>query len=497
MLMLKRSTVSKTFIFLFAATLLWGCAQKTLHTPAESRNFTWPSTHDEILDFCNAAARRSQMLEAEVFGQSVEGRELVVVKAAKKRKVPENEKLRVLLFAQQHGNEQAGKEGALLLIRDLANGSLDHWLSLMEIWIVPQVNPDGGEMNQRRNAMEIDLNRDHLVLGAPETRALHKLFRNWMPHVTIDVHEYQPYRESWAAFGGYKQFDMQVGINTNINIDQGIRQFSLEKVLPAIEAHLSGYGYSFHNYIVGPPPTMGITRYSTTHIDDGRQGFGILNTMSFIFEGINGRDGFKESLDRRSDVQKETMKALLDFLYSHIGLVTGMVDESRSKLSASRASGQVAIQTEYVASGEVLKLPLKSSVTGKDTLVMVENYKPLVQPVLNVQRPLGYLVPRNNEQLLQWVERHGLMALKNLPEGAKVFGWDMRAMQSGRSEKPVKRPVDISIRHEQYMFIPINQLHSNFLVLALEPLSDIGLVQEPAFDYLLKEQDWFPVYRVE
>ncbi len=495
--MSNRSIVARICIFLFTATLFNACAQKTLHTPAESRKFSWPSSHEEILDFCIAAARHSQVLEAEIFGQSVEGRDLVVVKAAKKSKEPETEKLRVLLFAQQHGNEQAGKEGALLLIRDLANGSLDHWLARMEIWIVPQVNPDGGEKNQRRNAMEIDLNRDHLVLEATETRALHDLFRGWMPHVTIDVHEYQPYRESWAAFGGYKQFDMQVGVNTNINIDKPIREFSLEKVLPAIEAHLSGYGYSFHNYIVGPPPTQGITRYSTTHIDDGRQGFGILNTLSFIFEGINGRDGFKESLDRRSDVQKETMKALLDFLYSHIDLVTDMVNDSRNKLSGSQASGQVAIQTEYVSIGEALNLPLKSSVTGKDTLVVVEDYKPLVKPVLTVKRPLGYLVPRNDEQLLKWIERHGLRTLNNLPAGAEVFGWDMSAMQSGRSEKPVKRPIDISIRHEQYIFIPVKQLHSNFLVLALEPLSDIGLVQEPDFDYLLKEQEWFPVYRAE
>ncbi len=497
---MKNNTINtcvRILVLLFLAEFFTACASQTMQTPAESTGFSMPSMHEEIMNFCFAAARQSKILETDIFGQSVEGRDLIVVKAAKIDETPGAEKLRVLLFAQQHGNEQAGKEGALLLIRDLANGLLDYLLDNMEIWIVPQVNPDGGELNQRRNAINLDLNRDHLVQEAPETRALHGLFRGWLPHVTIDVHEYQPYRESWAEFGGYKNFDMQVGVNTNINIEKDIRIFSLEKVLAAIKVHLSDHGYSFHNYIVGPPPTEGITRYSSTHFDDGRQGFGILNTMSFIFEGINGRDGFKEALERRSQVQLETMKGLLHFLYLQTDIVTDMVNTARNDLNKGLAEDWVAIQTEYVSSGEVLMLPLKSSVTGEDTLVVVERYKPLVEPVLQVERPRGYLIPRMDERLMKWVELHDLLSLNNMPAGAEVFGWNFRPMQFDWPEKPLKTPVDISVRHEQYIYIPTQQLHSNFLVLALEPLSDIGLVQEPGFDYLLKEQDWFPVYRVE
>ncbi len=497
MLMSNRSTVAKTFIFLFAATLFLGCAQKTLHTPAESRNFTWPSTHDEIHDFCNAAARHSQILEKEVFGQSVEGRELVVVKAAKKSNVTETEKLRVLLFAQQHGNEQAGKEGALLLIRDLAEGKFDHWFDHMEVWIVPQVNPDGGEVNQRRNALNRDLNRDHRSMEAPETYALHALFREWLPHVTIDVHEYQPYRDSWAEFGGYKQFDMQVGVNTNINIDERIRMFSLQEVLPFLEEYLATHGYSFQNYIVGPPPSDGITRHSTTDIDDGRHGFGIRNTLSFIFEGINGRDGFIEKLERRSLCQLETKRGLLEFLYINKDTVVHMVNIARNDLINSQTGEMVAIQTQFVSDGESLIMPLKSSVTGADTMVVVENYKPLVKPKLQVERPRGYLIPRNDELLMEWVEKHGLKSLTNIPAGTDVYGWNLRPIRFDPPGEPLKTAVDISDRHERYLFIPIQQLHTNFLVLALEPLSDIGLIDDALFGYLLDETDWYPIYRVE
>ena len=65
-----------------------------------------------------------------------------------------------------HGNEYMSVELPLLLAWDLVqNYSIDpditDYVDNREIWIIPLVNPDGREMNQRYNANGVDLNRDY------------------------------------------------------------------------------------------------------------------------------------------------------------------------------------------------------------------------------------------------------------------------------------------------------------------------------------------------
>ncbi len=487
--------------FLFATVItagilfLQGC-EAPLQTPAESAGFDDITHYDDVIVFCREAAGRSDLIEMEVFGQSAEGRDLVVMKAGNDHAGdPEEEKVRILMFAQQHGNEQSSKEGSLLLIRDIANGKYDHWFKDMELWIIPQVNPDGGAENNRANAMGLDLNRDHVVQQAPETRALHALFRQWMPHVTIDVHEYFPYRDAWAEFGGYKQFDVQVGVTTNINIDQQVQQFSLTETLPWIEQQLEAGGFSFHNYLVGPPPSEGITRHSTIDINDGRQSFGILNTMSFIFEGINGRDRYVDQLEHRSIGQLTAMAAMMDFMQANREKVVSMVNESRKQLTQGKTGSTVAVQTDYVRSGEPLYMPLKSSATGADTIVRVDNYHPLVEPVSVVERPLGYLIPADDQQLLQWLSLHDIRTNEQVPEEVNIFAYRLPETEAPQGEAPSKTRLEPDINN--YVYVPTSQLHGNFLSLTLEPHSDIALGRLQDFSYLLDGAGQYPVYRVE
>ncbi len=484
---------------LFLAILLLtisGCSSP-IQTPSEETGFTRPGNHSEILEFCRKAASASPLLDMDIFGYSHEERALIVMKASNPKAKGDAERLRVLLFAQQHGNEQSSKEGLLLLLRDIANGKITHLLDHMEIWIVPQVNPDGGEVNQRRNARGVDLNRDHVVKEATETRALHQLFRSFMPHVSVDIHEYQPYRQAWREFGGYKQFDMQVGVTTNINIDRDLERFSLDSVLPAIEKHLVSRGYSFHNYLVGPPPGQGITRHSTININDGRQSFGILNTLSFIYEGINGRDGFAENLERRSQCQLEALIGLLTYLNKHPKMVVSMVDDARNHLT-SGGNEMVAVQTKYVRGDDPIMLPLQSSSSGLDTIVEVIDFHPLVAPVKELSRPLGYLLPKDDLRLMQWLDDHSIDRLTNIPGGGRVHAWELLSSATDNDFPAVRKTaVDLSAHHERYVYVPINQLHAHFLVLTLEPESEISLWTNERFQHLVKNRQFYPVIRVD
>jgi hypothetical protein len=52
------------------------------------------------------------------------------------------------------------------------------------------------------------------------------------------------------------------------------------------------------------------------------------------------------------------------------------------------------------------------------------------------------------------------------------------------------------IKDLDYYYLPIDQLHSNKMVLALEPQSMLGLVNYSEFNYLLEKQKIYPVLRV-
>jgi predicted deacylase len=116
----------------------------------------------------------------------------------------------VLIFCQQHGDEPSGKEAALVLARDLRD-KYKYLLESLDLILIPQLNPDGSEKGERRNANDMDLNRNHAILSEPESIALHKLFFQWMPEVALDVHEYNEITELWVSKGFVKDEEEKMG----------------------------------------------------------------------------------------------------------------------------------------------------------------------------------------------------------------------------------------------------------------------------------------------
>ena len=492
-----------SLLILFLTSIFSTSCKPEMQTPAQHHNFLLPSGYEEMREFLEQAAEKSPLLSLEVFGQSVEGRDLFVMKAGQEDQNPDGEKLRILIFAQQHGNEQSGKEAALLLITGIANGRHNGWFKQVELWIVPQLNPDGSENNERRNADGIDMNRDHVVMQSPEVRALHDLFHAFMPHVTVDVHEYFPFSEEWEDFGAFKQFDVQAGIITNPNLPEEIRKYSEEVVLPGLENKLKAGGYTFHNYMVGPAPDEGPTRHSTVDIDDGRQGFGVLGSMSFIFEGLNGRDRYVDSLQRRSESQARAMRALIEIVKQGREKIIPMVERSRQELIAG-GNETIAIRMDHFPGDKPLQLLLKSSETGQDTLVRIKNYHPVVKPTFSIDRPRAYLVPRSDSLLMRFLRNHRIEYSDIFEDPEGVFAY--KVVEKKRSEdeglenyfpEVMKIPFTENNLARDYLLVPVEQLHSHFLVLTLEPQSQIGLVQYRLFEHLLKENNLFPVLRVE
>ncbi len=153
----------------------------------------------------------------------------------------------------------------------------------------------------------------------------------------------------------------------------------------------------------------------------------------------------------------------------------------------------VAIRTGYFPSGEPLELPLKSSATGMDTIVLVDNYHPLVKPLLEVRRPLGYVLPAHDMKLMEWLELHQIQYENDLPSGVSVYACE--TIEGSQPPYAVKHA--LSINQQEYIYVPVNQLHGNFLVLTLEPLSELSIARLPMFSYLLDGYTMYPIHRVD
>jgi hypothetical protein len=104
----------------------------------------------------NIYARSKGRMEVEVAGETTLGFPIHLVKFGE---ADDQEKIKVLIEAQIHGNEPLGVEVCLELIKQLAasgNKDIKEVLEELTIWIIPRVNPEGatyeedGQLVQRR-----------------------------------------------------------------------------------------------------------------------------------------------------------------------------------------------------------------------------------------------------------------------------------------------------------------------------------------------------------
>lgn len=460
------------------------------------------TTYDSLTAIVNRLDQQSEYITNEVIGQSVNGRNIVAMKFSAGNFGMDNNKLKVLIFAQQHGNEQSGKEGALMLAHWLLMKENTWLLNHLDLALIPQVNPDGAEANKRRNGNNMDLNRNHLILTEPETQALHHFFDQHLFEVTLDVHEYAPYGDDWKQFGYRKNTEVALGGCTNLGVDKQLRSLANQEALPFMMDYIRRAGFSSFVYCPGGPPEIDYIRHSTFDINDGRQSFGIQQTFSFIQEGMNGEDLFADNISRRAAGQMTGMTALLLFAAENRSLIKQQVNDSRRALYVDSLQTRVSIQSIHLSDGSILELPLWSYFTGKDTVVRVQDYRPTVGTLTDVEWPEGYLIPLQNTDLLAWTARHGMKSV-SLPEnGVKFERYFIHAIDSIDFERdiivdPVTEKSETSLADDtEYLFFPTAQLKGRLLVIAMEPKSMLGLVTYDRYKNHLKEKTYFPVIRV-
>ena len=244
-----------TCTLLVAAALLLeagpaSCADWT--TPAEAARFeTTPSYADTRAYLQRLAEASPRHLHLGRFGLSPEGRELMLVVAAKDGEstpaaARASGKPIVMVQAGIHAGEIEGKDAGLMLLRDLTVGSkhanlLDGaivvWLPIFNVdgheRVSPynRINQDGpGKMGYRATAQNLNLNRDYMKADAPEMRDWLAMFDAWQPDLFLDIH---------TTDGADYQYDLTWYMEEWGPLDEGVKRWQKHafeaRILPAYE----------------------------------------------------------------------------------------------------------------------------------------------------------------------------------------------------------------------------------------------------------------------
>src|SRR6185295_9914729 len=122
-----------------------------LKTTAEASDYKSTSTYDDVVRFMKAVDAASPIVFYDAYGVTAEGRPMPLavvgtgLRAATPAAVRATGKLRVHIQANVHAGEVEGKEAALVLLREFAQGKHKDWLESMVFLITPIFNADGNE----------------------------------------------------------------------------------------------------------------------------------------------------------------------------------------------------------------------------------------------------------------------------------------------------------------------------------------------------------------
>lgn len=100
-------------------------------------------------------------------------------------------KVKILLWAQMHGNETTASRAVFDLWKFLHQKDelSARILNNLQIDFIPQLNPDGAEVYTRRNAAGIDINRDFLAETSPEIKILKNLVHREKYDFLFNMHD--------------------------------------------------------------------------------------------------------------------------------------------------------------------------------------------------------------------------------------------------------------------------------------------------------------------
>jgi len=533
----------------FVCLLVLPAAAGNLQTPGEINGYSCYTQHEEVVRFLSALSAQAGNVQVQEVGSTrpVEGFSdkslllcILTAEGASRPEEIDRSKPTILITAGQHGSEQSAKEAALALLRDLALGELKPLLNQANFLILPQANPWGNFHDRRVNELGLDMNRDHIKMESAGVQAIHKVFRRWMPEITLDVHE-----------RGDNYYRIALGCVSHVNADPSIEDFSRRVILREVGESLAKEKITFQEYAVTsenmPSDASGadfpdeelarwplITRHSTFDLNDGRNSLAIYQTFSFIQEGASRHD--LATLAERTRWQLSSLRAFVRAAARHGQEMTAQVRDLRRQLlepggrfarvhlrmeyrrdpaqpqvkikefirPEQRAAGRLKVDKK---AGEILLgneiEPLETAGGQKVAERVITEWYPLVAPTLSVARPWGYVIPAGHREVIETLRRHDV-AIETFTRDCQVAveGWMTQKVVPSRYDYVPPDTIEVSVQPLAILckkgdfYIPCSQPAALLVPCLLEPQSDFGLIRYRKYGLVPQAGAFYHLYRV-
>lgn len=376
----------------------------------------------------------------------------------------------------------------LVLAQELATGSLRPLLDKLTVVIVPHSNPDGAYYFRRSPYSTVDINRDHVKVDLPETRALHRVVDEFEPHLFIDAHEFSVANRWIEKFGTLQSYDLIMQYATNPNVHPALTALADGKFLGAMRADLDRSGYShFWYYTTSYNLKNLLVSMGGTTPDIGRNFAGLQNAVSFLVEsrGVGiGREGYT----RRVHTHVVAITALLNAAAANAGELIKTVEAARADTVRSGRDPQPGDKVAVTVRSPVIKQKLTMLDPQSGALREIEvDWSDSLTAVAGISRarPWAYVMPPVFHEVAERLMLSGIEVRRlNKPVELDVESFQVtdRRPSSTYVEGRITSQVTTEVTPKRVRFpagsyvYAMAQPNANVIAVALEPESPSSFV---------------------
>ena len=468
-----------------------------INTPAfnKKKGFT---KYDEMMSFLNEQiVNHSDVVKLEFVGESQKGKQIPMLFFDRKNS---NEKVKVFFQAGLHGNEPASTEGILYFIDQILNNEkYNKLLDRITLAIIPMANIDGYEINNRYASNGLDLNRDHTKLLAKESKCLKQAFSDFEAEVSVDFHEYTPFRKDFAKLGTFgisNIYDVMFLYTGNLNVPRNLREYTNYRFVQNARDVLSKNNLRHHDYLSSHKFQGSIHfKQGSNSARSSCTAFALTNSISSLIE-VRGVGIGKRSFKRRVNSTFLVALSYMQTSYDNVEEVKQIISQAKKDRSFAVLKSKLNVYKKNI---QVLDLDKSEEVT----------FEAIIHDKLNAtaidirERPKAYLIKSDQYDVIEKLKLLGLklegvdekvnytveqyVIEDYFKEKMKYEGVYMQKVKA-KTEK-INLDVDSS-----WLILDMTQRKSNLAIEVLEPEAPNSFVSYSVIPTFLG--DVLPIYRL-
>lgn len=383
--------------------------------------------------------------------------------------------LRVFILCGQHGDER----GIRRALKDFLAGPTS-WPNI-RLAILADANPDGAELRTRANAQGIDLNRDHILLRAPETRAIHHFVASWQPHLVLDLHNYPSRRRQLVQLGLRLGWDVCLDFPSHPATGLGSSHPHLDSLIHGLKSSLASHNFCFGRYTI--LDKRGFARHGTPLPVDARNGLTLRHgALTLLLEARN--PSRLDTPAERRNLRRAVGLSLTDLL----DWVSNHPDHLATLTQLATAQPRLPLRFRRPAFNSPVEIPVSHLNSGQHGTIAFPSYRPHTQSRRSIHLPLGYAVPLIHRAALHLLSRHCFKSTFVNPGQSCL----METTSIDSKMPPLRQELPL----DGFVVFPCAQPGGRFLSLLLEAQSSCAVHRYPSIDMVTSPRSIYPIRRI-